>query len=149
MIHGQSMGAACALMMAGDELPDHVKAVVSDCAYTDVYSIFKKQLKEWFHLPAFPLIDAANLVLQMRGGYNIKDASALEQVKKTRLPVLFIHGSEDAFIPVDMTRELYQAAGGEKELLIVEGAGHAQSQDKDPEAYYGTVFSFLNSYLSE
>jgi fermentation-respiration switch protein FrsA (DUF1100 family) len=149
VIHGQSMGAACALMMAGDELPDHVKAVVSDCAYTDVYSIFKKQLKEWFHLPAFPLIDAANLVLQMRGGYNIKDASALEQVKKTRLPVLFIHGSEDAFIPVDMTRELYQAAGGEKELLIVEGAGHAQSQDKDPEAYYGTVFSFLNSYLSE
>ena len=148
VIHGQSMGASCALMMAGEKMPDNVKAVVSDCAYTDVYSIFKKQLREWFHLPPFPLLDAANVVLQMRGGYNIKEASALEQVKKTSLPVLFIHGNEDAFIPAEMAEELYQAAGGEKELLIVEGAGHAQSQDKDPEAYYGTVFSFTDKYIS-
>ena len=46
VIHGQSMGAASALMMTGEELPENVKAVVSDCAYTDVYSIFQKQIKE-------------------------------------------------------------------------------------------------------
>ncbi|BFL48335.1 alpha/beta hydrolase [Lactonifactor longoviformis] len=148
VIHGQSMGASCALMMSGEKMPDNVKAVVSDCAYTDVYSIFKKQIREWFHLPPFPLLDAANVVLQMRGGYNIKEASAVEQVRKTSLPVLIIHGSEDAFIPVEMAKELYQAAAGEKELLIVEGAGHAQSQDKDPEAYYGAVFSFTDNYVS-
>lgn len=62
--------------------------------------------------------------------------------------MLIIHGSEDAFIPVEMAKELYQAAAGEKELLIVEGAGHAQSQDKDPEAYYGAVFSFTDNYVS-
>lgn len=147
VIHGQSMGAASALMMTGEELPGNVKAVVSDCAYTDVYGIFQKQIKEWFHLPGFPIIDGANLVLQLRGGYNIREASAIEAVKKTNLPILFIHGDQDAFIPLEMAEELYAAANGEKELLVVEGAGHAQSQDKDPEGYYGTVFTFLEKYV--
>ena len=41
VLHGQSMGAATALMMTGEEeLPDNVMAVVSDCAYTDAYSMF-------------------------------------------------------------------------------------------------------------
>lgn len=147
VIHGQSMGAACALMMTGEELPDNVKAVVSDCAYTDVYSIFQKQIREWFHLPAFPIVDGANLVLMLRGGYNIREASAIDAVRTAKLPILFIHGTEDAFIPVTMAEELYEAAAGEKELLLVEGAGHAQSQDKDPEGYYGTVFDFVGKYI--
>lgn len=83
VIHGQSMGAACALMMTGENLPENVKAVVSDCAYTDIYGIFQKQIKEWFHLPGFPIIDGAHLMLRLRGGYNIREASALEAVKKT------------------------------------------------------------------
>ncbi|MBO5068830.1 MAG: alpha/beta hydrolase [Roseburia sp.] len=144
VIQGQSMGAACALMMSGEELPSQVFAIVSDCAYTDAYSMFAKQMKDWFGLPSFPLLDSTNLVLQLRGGYDLKDASALEAVKKTDLPVLIIHGEEDDMVPVEMAYELYDAAGREKELLIIPGAGHAQAMDKDPELYYDTIFSFLN-----
>lgn len=148
VIHGQSMGAACALMMTGDgELPDNVKAVVSDCAYTDAYSMFQEKMKEWFHLPAFPLLDTANLMLQLRGGYDLKDASALEAVKKSQTPTLFIHGDQDEMISVDMSRQLYEAASCPKELLIVEGAGHAQCQDKNPQAYYGAVEELLENYV--
>lgn len=149
VIHGQSMGAACGLIMAGSGLlPDHVKAVVSDCAYTDAYTMFRRQLKSWFHLPSFPLLNAANLMLQLRGGYDLKDASALEGVKNSRIPILLIHGDRDEMIPVDMAYELYEAANCRKELLIVEGAGHAQAPDKDPEKYYGTIFSFLEDSLT-
>ncbi len=149
VIHGQSMGAACALMMSGDDLPDNVKAVISDCAYTDAYAMFQKQMKDWFHLPAFPLLDAANLMLQLRGGYDLKDASALSQVKKSDIPTLFIHGTEDDMVPYEMSRELYDAASCEKELLLVEGAGHAQAPDKDPEGYFGAVESFLERYVRD
>lgn len=145
-IHGQSMGASCGLMMAGEELPSNVKAVIADSAYTDVYNMFKKQMKEWFHLPAFPLLDGAAVMLRLRGGYNLKEASALEAVKRTSLPILLIHGTEDAFVPVQMSEELYEAAAGDKELLLVEGAGHVQAPDKDPDKYYGTVFSFLENH---
>lgn len=144
VIHGQSMGASAALMMTGEEdLPENVKAVISDCAFTDAYTMFQDKLKEWFHLPAFPILDTANLMLQLRGGYNLKDASALDAVKKSSTPTLFIHGDQDEMISVEMSRELYEEAVCPKELLIVEGAGHAQAQDKDPEAYYGAVEEFL------
>ena len=144
VIHGQSMGAAAALMLTGDEdLPANVKAVVSDCAFTDAYSMFQDKLKEWFHIPAFPVLDTANLMLQLRGGYDLKEASALEAVKKSRTPTLFIHGTEDEMIDVSMTEELYEAASCEKEILLVEGAGHAQAQDKDPEGYYGAIEGLL------
>lgn len=148
-IHGQSMGASCALMMSREELPQQVKALVSDCAYTDAYSMFAKQMKDWFSLPSFPILDSMNLMLQLRGGYDLKKASALESVKKSRLPVLFIHGEEDDMIPVSMAYELYEATPTEKELLILPGAGHAQAVDKDPKLYYETVFSFLEEKITD
>lgn len=144
VIHGQSMGAATALMMTGEsDLPDNIIAVISDCAYTDAYSMFGEKIKEWFGLPAFPLVDSACLALKLRGGYVLKDASAINAVGDSRVPILFIHGKEDAMIDVQMSLDLYEAAGCNKELLIVEEAGHAQAQDKDPERYYGTIRRFL------
>lgn len=147
VIHGQSMGASCALMMCGEELPSQVYAIVSDCAYTDAYHMFAKQMKDWFNLPSFPLLDSMNLTLQARGGYDLKEASALEAVKASRLPVLIIHGAEDDIVPVSMAYELYEAAPEPRELLIIEGAGHAQAVDKAPELYYNTVFEFLDGSL--
>ena len=148
VIHGQSMGAATALMMTGEEgLSNHVKAVVSDSSYTDAYSMFGDKVKEWFYLPAFPLVDSARFVLKLRGGYDLTDASALEAVAKSNTPTLFIHGSSDAMISVQMSRDLYDAAACDKELLIIEGAGHAQAQDKDPEAYYDAIQGFLEKYV--
>ena len=144
VIHGQSMGAATALMMTGErELPDNIIAVISDCAYTDAYSMFGEKITEWFSLPAFPLVDSACLALKLRGGYELKDASAIDAVKESQVPTLFIHGEDDAMINVQMTRDLYEAAGCYKELLIVEEAGHAQAQDKEPEIYYETIRKFL------
>lgn len=146
VLHGQSMGASTALIMAGDEnLSDHVKAVVSDCAYTDAYSMFADKITSWFGLPAFPFVDSACLMLRLRGGYNLRNASAIRAVAQSDTPTLFIHGEEDALIPVEMAYELYEAAACEKELLIVEGAGHAQSQDKAPQDYYDTIRDFLET----
>lgn len=146
-LHGQSMGASCALMMAGEELPSQVRAVISDCGYTDAYSMFARQMKSWFGLPSFPLLDSMNLMLQLRGGYDLKDASALNAVQKTSLPLLFLHGKEDDIVPASMAQELYEAASGQKQLLLIEGAGHAQAMEKEPERYFDAVFRFLEKEL--
>ena len=86
-------------------------------------------------------------MLRLRGGYNLKDASPLRAVAASDIPTLFIHGEEDRMIDVGMSYELYEAAACEKELFIVEGAGHAQAQDKDPGEYYGKIKKFLGRYL--
>ncbi len=148
VLHGQSMGAATALIMSGTECPsEQIVAVVSDSAYTDAYSMFGDKITEWFGLPAFPFVDSACLMLRLRGGYDLRDASALQAVKGSTVPTLFIHGDEDRMIDVEMARMLYEAASCEKQLFIVEGAGHGQTQDKDPEAYYGSIADFLAEYV--
>lgn len=148
VLHGQSMGAAAALIMAGSpEVSDHIRAVVSDSAYTSGYEMFGDKITEWFHLPAAPFVDSACVMLRLRGGYNLKDASPLRAVKSSGIPTLFIHGDEDRMIDVNMSYELFEAAACEKELFIVEGAGHAQAQDKSPDLYYGRIGEFLHRYL--
>ncbi len=148
VLHGQSMGAATALLMAGSpEASEHIKAVVSDSAYTEAYEMFGDKITEWFHLPAAPFVDSACVMLRLRGGYDLKDASPLRAVRASGIPTLFIHGDEDRMIDVNMSCELFEAAACEKELFIVEGAGHAQAQDKNPDVYYGRIEDFLDRYL--
>lgn len=144
VLHGQSMGAACALLLSGmDELPSGVMAVVSDCAYTDAVSMFSIKIRDWFHLPAFPLVDSANLMLQLRGGYNLRDAAPIKAVRRSKVPILYIHGEEDRMIPVEMVRRLKDNTAGPSWMIIIPGAGHAQAADADPVVYYGTVEEFL------
>ena len=148
VIHGQSMGAAAALMMTGEEsLPENVKAVISDCSYTDAYSMFEDKIREWFNLPAFPLVDSACIMLRLRGGYDLMKASALEAVKKSSTPTLFIHGIRDKMISCHMSELLYEAETAPKEIFLAEGAGHAQAVDKDPEKYFETIERFVENYL--
>lgn len=93
------------------------------------------------------MLNAASLISKARDGYDFNQASALEQVKKSNTPTLFIHGSEDELVPYDMLGELYSAAACEKEKLTVEGAGHAMSSSVDPELYWNTVESFIKKYI--
>ncbi len=148
VIHGESMGASCALMLMGINLPDNVRYIISDCALRDAMGMFRKQLKDWFSLPDLGFISSARLWLLIRGGYDLKKAAAIDEVGKSDIPVLFIHGDEDKIVPVEAATELYEAcASSRKELMIVEGAGHAQSCYKDPDAYYDKIFGFIKKVI--
>lgn len=148
VLHGLSMGASTALILSGtEETPPAVKAVISDCAYTDAYSMFREKIGSWFHLPAFPVIDSANLMIRLRAGYDLKETSPLRAVAKSGIPTLFIHGREDRMIPVEMCQDLYNAAACPKEILIVDGAGHAQAGEKDPVGYFDAIDRLLERYM--
>lgn len=147
ILYGESMGGATVMMASGEELPDNVVATIEDCGYTSAYGMFQNQLQERFGLPEFPFLPAAALVGQVRAGFNFYDASAIEQLKKSDLPILFIHGGADDYVPTAMGLELYEAYTHEKDILIVDGAGHGQSADVDAKRYYDAVFTFLSKYV--
>ncbi|MGL5311937.1 MAG: alpha/beta hydrolase [Peptostreptococcaceae bacterium] len=149
VLHGISMGAATVSMTSGEELPSNVKAIVADCGYTSVWNQFAYQLDDLFSLPEFPILHASSLVGQIRAGYSIKEASTLEQVKKSETPILYIHGDEDDFVPYSMMQELYDATSSEKEMLTIEGAGHAKSSEVDPKTYWTTIYDFINKYVTK
>ena len=145
ILHGLSMGASTALIHS--ERPNgHIKAVISDCAFTDAYSMFREKVWSWFHLPAFPVIDSARLMIRIRAGYDLKETSPLKAVEHSSVPTLFIHGREDRMIPFHMCKQLYDAAACDKEIMIVDGAGHAQAVDRDPAGYWNTIECFLEKY---
>lgn len=148
VLHGVSMGGAAVMMTSGEELPPQVKGIVEDCGYTSVWDIFSDELSYLFHLPDFPVLYAASLFSKLRAGYSFGEASALRQVAKSRVPILFIHGSEDSFVHTEMVYKLYDACSAPKDLLVVEGAGHGQSYAKDPQLYFDTVFDFLERECS-
>ena len=150
VVHGESMGASCALMLTDLNLPENVKCIVSDCAMEDSVSMFRKQLRDWFSMPDLGFITSARIWLKIRGGYDLKKASALDVVSGDKLPTLFIHGDNDRIVPVSDAEDLYEACGSKvKDIMIVEGAGHAQSCYKDPEAYYDRVFSFIDPFVGK
>ena len=101
-----------------------------------------------FGLPTFPVLDAASLVTQVRAGFGFKEASAVEQLKKTTLPILFIHGEDDTFVPYWMLDVVYEAcASPDKERLSVPGAAHGEASWEDPELYWSTVEAFLGKHM--
>ena len=149
VLFGVSMGGATVMMTSGEaDLAPNVKCVIEDCGYSSVWDEFAVQLDEMFGLPTFPVLDAASLVTRLRAGYGFKEASAVEQLKKTKLPMLFIHGEEDTFVPYWMLDVVYEACGSaEKEKLSVPGAAHGGAAGTDPELYWSTVEAFLNKYM--
>ena len=149
LLLGTSMGGAEVMMASGmDGLAENVRLIVEDCGYTSVWDEFELQLGNVFGLPSFPVLNAADLVCQLRAGYAFEAASAVESLRQARVPMLFIHGDADEFVPFSMLDECYEAcASAVKEKLVVEGAGHGLSASTDPELYWETVDAFISDNL--
>ncbi len=147
VIHGISMGGATTMMVSGEPQPDYVKCFVDDCGYTTVWDQFGKELKEQFGLPEIPLMYTASWLCNLKYGWNFTEASALEQVKKCQLPMLFIHGEKDDYVPTWMVYQLYEAKPQPKELWIVPNADHATSYKLNKETYTEKVKLFTDKYI--
>lgn len=147
-LFGVSMGAAEVMMASGAELPDNVRCIVADCGYTSVWDEFVVQMNDLMHLPIHPLLDAAEAVCRVRAGYGFKEASAVKRLARARVPMLFIHGTDDVFVPFRMLDEVYSACASPiKEKAVFEGAGHGACSYADPVRYRNLVFDFLTRYL--
>ena len=60
--------------------------------------------------------------------------------------VLFIHGTDDRFVPIEMTYENYKACAAPKRLLVVPGAGHGMSYFLDKEGYEAAMQQFWREF---
>lgn len=149
VLHGTSMGAATVLMTSGENLPSNVKAIVADCAYTSAWDEFSYQLETYLKVPSSYILNVTNMVTKLKAGYSLKEASALECVKKATVPILFIHGDKDKFVPYSMMDKLYDATNSPKEKLTIEGGEHANSDLVSPFLYWLTVEDFLNQYVTQ
>jgi len=147
IVHGISMGAATTMMLSGEKLPSNVRCFIEDCGYTSVYEEFTGELKNQFSIPEYPMMPIASQLNKLINGWSFEEASALEQVKKCKLPMLFIHGDSDTFVPSYMVNKLYDAKPEPKELWITKGVEHDRSFETYPDEYIKKVSDFCNKHM--
>ncbi|GAB1483724.1 hypothetical protein MASR2M78_25400 [Treponema sp.] len=153
MIVGESMGAATALQYAA--LPGSSKdvdAIIADCSFSDMEEELVARLAA-YHIPrvfSFPVQFVLGHLSKRLRGFSLKDASPQRAVLASSLPVLFIHGADDTYVPARMSEKMAEqrkrkgtAATG---LLIVEGARHAMSVLVNSEAWFSTAFGFIDEH---
>lgn len=147
ILHGESMGAATTMMTTGEELPDSVKVAVADCGFTSVWDIFSNKIKNNFKTSEFPTLYSANTINKIYSGFDFKEASSIEQLKKSKTPTIFIHGDKDTFVPYEMLEKVYEACASEKEKITIANSPHARNACVDPELYWNSIIEFINKYI--
>ena len=147
-LHGVSMGAATMMMTAGEEnLPSSVKCVIEDCGFTTLYDMGMSIVDTSLHIPPTFPISAANTVTRVLNGYTLREVSPIDKIRNSKVPVLFIHGEDDNFVPFRMCGELYDTARCEKQMLTVPQANHTEASLKQPDKYWSAVKEFTDKYL--
>ncbi|MBQ3015653.1 MAG: alpha/beta hydrolase [Clostridia bacterium] len=142
ILTGVSMGAATVMMAAGEKLPENVVCVLADCGYSSAKAIIKKVIRE-MGLPADLLYPFVRLGAFVFGGFKLEETSPLEAVKRANVPIIFIHGDNDAFVPHSMSAELYEAcASKHKKFVISPGAGHGIAYPVNKELYIAALRDF-------
>ena len=141
ILTGISMGGSTVLITAGQELPDNVKIVLSDCGFTSAKAIIHKVIRQ-IHLPVWPVYPLIRLGARLYGHFDPESVSAIESVRKTKIPTIFIHGETDDFVPCSMSKENFDACAAPKKFMSVPGAGHGLSYVLDGEGYLKALAEF-------
>ena len=141
VIGGVSMGAATVMLAAGEELPENVVCVMADCGYTSAKDIIKKVVKD-LKLPLFPIYPLIRLGGRLYGGFDVEETSPMEAVQKARVPIVFIHGDTDNFVPYDMSVKLHEACVSQKKMVTIKGAGHGLAFPVDRKGYVDALREF-------
>ena len=139
-LHGESMGSALSVMALAEH-PD-VKFLVSDCGYADLQRLFRVAVKKFYHLPSWT-VSPSGAASRILYGFSYKEVMPYRALEGNSVPVLFIHGGADDFVPPENCRVMYDSDTGYKEMMIVKGADHAKSFQTDPAVYTDYVRNFL------
>ena len=141
-LSGVSMGATTVLMAAGLNLPGNVHGIVADCGFTSPDAIWKHVMNNNLHLPYHIRGEIANKLCKKKIQFRAEDDSTVNALKNNAIPVLLIHGTDDSFVPIEMTYENYKVCTAPKKLFIVPGANHGMSYFVDKSGYEAAVQDF-------
>ena len=84
---------------------------------------------------------------KLYGKFNLEADSPVEAVKKSRIPILLIHGDDDRFVPYEMSCNIHKAAPEKIEFHTIHHAGHALNYVTAPEQYSRIVKAFTEKYI--
>ena len=151
-LHGESMGAGT--VMETIPLNDSIKFVIEDCGYSNFHELIGFQITHAYKNRLVRKILRSSLIfanffMKTKAKFSMKKIVPIDIVSSTSLPIMFIHGKEDYFVPWYMAVDLYKAkTKGYKELYLVEGAKHAEALEVNKILYEKKIMTFIEKALS-
>ncbi|EHK2328563.1 alpha/beta hydrolase [Clostridium perfringens] len=151
-LHGESMGAGT--VMETIPLNDSIKFVIEDCGYSNFHELIGFQITHEYKNKLVrkilrPSLLFANFFMKTKAKFSMKKIVPIDIVASTSLPMMFVHGKEDYFVPWYMAVDLYKAkTKGYKELYLVEGAKHAEALEVNKILYEKKIMTFIEKALS-
>ncbi|HEY9825817.1 MAG TPA: alpha/beta fold hydrolase [Stenomitos sp.] len=127
VIYGHSLGGAIAIDLAVQH-PDAFALIVQS-SFTSAVEMAQRN---WW-TAAIPI----DLLLTQR-------FDSIHKVPQLKMPVLYIHGTNDERIPYAMSQRLFAATRAPKQLKLFAKAGHNNVAAVAGEAYYQTIRAFFN-----
>jgi len=145
VLYGVSMGATSVMLACGTPISSNVVCAIEDCGYNNLKDMVKLIIKRRLKIPGKPFILGIKGLIRQRLHYNLKEVDCNRALNNCYVPMMFIHGEDDKFVPFENVFDNYYACNCDKELYTVENAVHATSY-QNPE-YYPRVFKFINRYI--
>lgn len=144
-LFGISMGGGSVLMASGQKLPHNVKGVVADCPFNSPKDIIKHVCRKIRLNPElmWPVIWLSGLIY---GRLSVNSTTSAIEAKKSKTPIVIIHGEADDFVPTAMSKEIQRANPSLIERHTFPHADHGLSFFEDQERYIGIVDGFVTKY---
>ena len=153
VLHGQGMGAVSALLLSGNE--EHlaqleeeceISLIVAESAYTTMAEMIEHQLLRQFEMKGFHYVWSMRIVIDQTLGILCSEADTPAAAAKSDIPTLFVSGSEDTFVPAEMTQTIYNSCAAEKDILTVPGAhfGSVWTDAMESGSYTSAIDAMLN-----
>jgi fermentation-respiration switch protein FrsA (DUF1100 family) len=147
VLDGISMGATTVLLASGLDLPKNVKGVIADCGFTSPWDIVTEVARRDMHIPKFPLLYLMLPTVRLLCGFGLREASTVFEVKKSNLPILYVHGLADDFVPHEMSVKAYNSRPENSRLVSIENAAHGLCYIVDEKACQKELARFLNEVV--
>ncbi len=146
ILDGISMGGATVLFSCALDLPRNVVGMIDDCGYYSAKEQIQHVMK-MMKIPVFPFYHAANLFCRIFARYSFSELDARDSLVHNKIPILFIHGEADDFVPCEMGKSAYESCASDKRMFLCPEASHGTSYVLETEKCQAALREFLGDIL--
>jgi len=145
---GFSLGAVVVILGAVDD--PAIRAVVADSPYAAARNLILPEAERETGLPAAlfrPFVPGMTAAARLLYGIDVDALRPEHAVAGLDYPVLVSHGSDDARIPVEEGRRVWEMAPPGSRLAIWPGVTHVRGYATEPARYVHDVVAYLTERI--
>jgi pimeloyl-ACP methyl ester carboxylesterase len=144
---GFSLGAAIAIGAASADTDRHIRGIVADSPYADLKEVASRYVTAFGAIPkavAWPARTVTFATVRAMHGIEFESRNPADWARGVTCAVFLIHGKSDKTIPYKHGKQILERLHTNKELWLVDGAGHTEAFSSLPAEYVRRVFNFLS-----